>query len=222
MDQEILEKVCNSINLTTDSICVFCQTLVVEHKDDNREKKWWWKMISSQDINLCGMRICLEHILSLNKLKSEPTAASPEQNRAAFVEKRDFVLWPLDDHGSCVTLVIWEVKGVGLPVIFLDSELKHVSQGMPVVAYSMLTAKIDKSNYSHVLFLGVTHSKVQLDIFHCLGLPHNTLLCRLILLRSHFLTAYLRRDDRVRSDWCEMQKQRSPQEAGLSRLLLYM
>lgn len=179
-------------------------------------------MISSQDINLCGMRICLEHVLSLNKLKSEPTAASPEQHRAAFVEKRDFVLWPLDDHGSCVTRVIWEVKGIGLLMIFLDSELKHVSQGMPVVAYSMLTARIDKSNYLHVLFLGVTHSEVKLYIFHCLVLLHNALLCWLILLCSHFLIAYLRRDNQIRSEWCEMKKQRSPQEAGLIRLFLYM
>lgn len=32
MDQEILEKVCNSINPMTNLICVLYQTLVVEHK----------------------------------------------------------------------------------------------------------------------------------------------------------------------------------------------
>jgi len=40
-------------------------------------------------------------------------------------------------------------------------------------------------------------------------------------LSAYSLTAYLSRDDWVSSDWCEMEKQWSPPEAGFSGLLLY-
>lgn len=55
-------------------------------------------MITSRDTNLCSLRICLEHILCLNKLKSESTAATPEQSIEASLLR--------DEISSCDLWII--------------------------------------------------------------------------------------------------------------------